>query len=372
MRIGFMLRNLREPGGIQVYTQNLLEELLAIESVHEFVMLYPDSLLVGHFGSRPRVREVVVRFPTRIGWDQLAIPWAARRLNLDLIVNPKLSVPILPGRPTVFTLHGAEQFAVPEVFPALDRFYTRLMMPVFCHRAAAIISTTRMGVEEIVRYVGADRRKIHPVYEAAHARFRLIPRSELGAIRERYRLPERFILFVGGLNPLKNFSNLLLAYRAIEREFEHSLVAVGFLRWKFEQDVARIAELGLGSRVIRTGFVSDEDLPAIYNLADALLLPSLYEGFGIPVLEAMACGCPVITSTTGCSPEVAGDAALLVDPRNVDEIAAAIRRVLSDTALRTRLIQAGLARSAQFSWRRAAEESLQVYELAARRGRRAA
>ena len=114
MRIGFMLRNLREPGGIQVYTQNLLEELLAIESVHEFVMLYPDSLLVGHFGSRPRVREVVVRFPTRFGWDQLAIPWAARRLNLDLIVNPKLSVPILPGRPTVFTLHGAEQFAVPD------------------------------------------------------------------------------------------------------------------------------------------------------------------------------------------------------------------------------------------------------------------
>jgi len=366
-----MLRNLREPGGIQVYTHNLLEELMALESVHEFVMLYPDAQFVGHFGSRPRVREEVVRFPTRLGWDQLAIPWAAHRLDLDLIVNPKLSVPVFAGRPTVFTLHGAEQFAVPEVFPVSDRFYTRIMMPIYCWRAAAVISTTRMGVDEIVRYVGADRRKLHPVHEAAHSRFRLLQRADLAAIRERYRLPERFVLFVGGLNPLKNFSNLLRAYQKIEGQVEHALVAVGFLRWKFAEDVARIEELGLESRVVRTGFVPDEDLPAIYNLADALLLPSLYEGFGIPVLEAMASGCPVITSTTGCTPEVAGDAALLVNPRDVDDIAHAILRVLSDSALRTRLIERGLDRAAEFSWRRAAEESLRVYEMAARRGRRA-
>jgi glycosyltransferase involved in cell wall biosynthesis len=228
-----------------------------------------------------------------------------------------------------------------------------------------------MGVDEIVRYVGADRRKLHPVHEAAHPRFRPLPRAELSAIRERYRLPERFLLFVGGLNPLKNFSNLLAAYHRVEGEFEHALVAVGFLRWKFERDVARIGELGLESRVIRTGFVPDEDLPAIYSLADALLLPSLYEGFGIPVLEAMACGCPVITSTTGCTPEVAGDAALLVNPRDVDAIAGAIRRVLRDSALRAQLIERGLARVAEFSWRKAAEESLRVYEIAARRGRSA-
>jgi len=370
MRIGFMLRNLRELGGIQVYTLNLLSELLALDSEHEFFLLYQDPQFLGRFGFNPRVREVVIRFPTKLGWDQLAVPWAALLLNLDLIVNPKLSVPLLSGTPSVFTLHGAEQFAVPEVFPAVDRIYSRIMMPIYCRRAAAIISTTQMGVDEIVHYVGADRRKLHPVHEAAHPRFRPWSEEELAPIRERYGLPERFLLFVGGLSPLKNFSNLLRAYKLLG-ESAPPLVAVGFLRWKYAEDVALIGELGLESRVIRTGFVPDEDLPGIYNLAQVLLLPSLYEGFGIPVLEAMACGTPVITSKTGCTPEVAGNAALLVDPRNVAEIAGTIQRLLDDPALQAELAERGRKRAPEFSWRRAAEESLQVYELAARRGRRA-
>ena len=371
MRIGFMLRNLRELGGIQVYTLNLLSELLALDSEHEFFLLYQNPQFLGRFGLSPRVREVVMRFPTKLGWDQVAVPWAAQRLKLDLIVNPKLSVPLFTAKPSVFTLHGAEQFAVPEVFPAVDRIYSRIMMPIYCRRAAAVISTTQMGVDEIVRYVGADRRKLHPVHEAAHPRFRPWSRAELEPIRARYRLPERFLLFVGGLSPLKNFSNLLRAYKQLG-ESAPPLVAVGFLRWKFAKDVALIQELGLESRVIRTGFVPDEDLPGIYNLAEMLLLPSLYEGFGIPVLEAMACGTPVITSKAGCTPEVAGEAALLVDPRNVPEIAGAIMRLLGDPALRAELVRRGAERARQFSWRRAAEESLKVYELAARREQRPA
>jgi glycosyltransferase involved in cell wall biosynthesis len=365
MRIGFMLRNLRELGGIQVYTLNLLDALVALDTEHEFVMLYQDPDFIGRFGSRPRVREEVVRFPSKLGWDQVAVPRAAERLRLDLIVNPKLSVPLFTRKPTVFTLHGAEQFAVPEVFPLGDRIYTRIMMPIFCRRAAAVLSTTRMGVDEIVRYVGADRRKLHPVHEAAHPRFKPLPPEALAPIRERYGLPERFILFVGGLNPLKNFSNLLRAFHRIRDQVDHQLVAVGFRRWKFERDVAAISELGLDSRVVQTGFVPDEDLPAIYNLADVLMLPSLYEGFGIPVLEAMACGCPVITSKAGCTPEVAGDAAVLVAPLDVEEIAGAMVRVLGDPALRMELRTRGLARAKQFSWHKAAVETLQVYELAA-------
>jgi glycosyltransferase involved in cell wall biosynthesis len=370
MRIGFMLRNLREQGGIKVYTLNLLEELLALDCPHEFVFLYPDPGLLGTYAGRPRVRELVVRFPSKLGWDQVAVPWVARRLDLDVIVNPKLSVPVFTGRPSVFTLHGAEQFAVPEVFGSFDRIYTSIMMPLFCRRAAGIISTTRMGVDEIVRYVGADRRKLHPVHEAAHPRFGPLDPPAAEVIRERYQLPDRFILFVGGLNPLKNFSNLLRAYKRLESELPHALVVVGFLRWKYAEDVALIDELGLGERVIRPGFVPDEDLPGIYNLADCLAFPSLYEGFGIPILEAMACGCPVVTTKTGCSPEVAGDAALLVDPRNVEEIAEGIARVLRDRQLSQELVERGREQASRFSWKRAAEESLAVYELAAatRRG----
>jgi len=365
MRIGFMLRNLGEQGGIQVYTTNLLGELLALDSPHEFVLLYRDPAFLGAYAGRPRVEEVVVRCPTKLLWDQVAVPWAARRLGLDVIVNPKLSVPLLTGRPTVFTLHGAEQFAVPEVFGRIDRFYTSLMMPVYCRRAGGIISTTHMGVDEIVRYVGADRRKLHPVHEAAHPRFQRLDPAACQEVKARYRLPDRFILFVGGINPLKNFSNLLRAFKGLAGELPHALVAVGFLRWKYARDVALIDELGLGDRVFRTGFVPDEDLPAIYNLAEVLALPSLYEGFGIPILEAMASGCPVVTSKTGCSPEVAGGAAILVDPREVGDIAAGLRQVLVDRELRRSLIERGLVRAAEFSWQRAARESLAVYERVA-------
>lgn len=368
MRIGFMLRNLRERGGIKVYTVNLLEELLALESGHEFIFLYDHASLLGTYAGQRQVEEVLVRFPTKLGWDQIAVPLAARRLGLDLIVNPKLSVPLLSSRPSVFTLHGAEQFAVPQVFAASDRFYTRIMMPIFCRRATAVISTTRMGVNEIVRYIGADRRKLHPVHEAAHPRFRPLPAAELTAVKERYQLPDRFILFVGGLNPLKNFSNLLRAMALLEDDVP--LVAVGFLRWKYERDVALVEELGLRNRVRQTGFVPDEDLPAIYNLAALLVLPSLYEGFGIPILEAMACGCPVVTSRTGCGPEVAGQAAVLVDPHRPESIAAGIRRVLADPALAAELVRRGLDQAAGFSWQKAARESLAVYEAAVAGARR--
>ncbi len=372
MRIGFMLRNLSEKGGIQVYTRNLLEELIALESPHTFVLLYRDPAFLGTYAGRPRVEEVVLPFPTKLLWDQMAVPRAARRLGLDIIVNPKLSVPLLAPCPTVFTLHGAEQFAVPQIFARSDRIYTAMMMPIYCRRAAAVISTTKMGVDEIVRYVGAERQKLHPVHEAAHPRFRHLDRAACAAIKERHRLPDRFILFVGGLNPLKNFSNLLRAYRLLSTDFPHALVAVGFLRWKYEGDVALIDELGLGERVVRPGFVPDDDLPAIYSLADALVLPSLYEGFGIPILEAMASGCPVVTTTTGCSPEVAGDAAILVDPYDPEDIARGIRRVIVEPELRRSLIERGLARAREFSWERAARESLAVYEQAAagRRGAR--
>ncbi len=365
MRIGFMLRNLRERGGIKVYTVNLLEELLALDTGHEFFFLYDTKRLLGTYAGRPRVTEVVIRFPTKLGWDQVAVPWAARRLALDLIVNPKLSVPVLSGRPAVFTLHGAEQFAVPEVFGRVDRIYTAFMMPIFCRKAAAVISTTRMGVDEIVRYVGAERAKLHPVHEAAHPRFRPLPAQALAPVKERYGLPDRFILFVGGVNPLKNVANLLRAFHALASELPHVLVMVGFQRWKFERDVALIDELGLRDRVLETGFVPDDDLPAIYNLAECLVLPSLYEGFGIPILEAMACGCPVVTSTAGCAPEVAGEAAVLVDPYRVEDIAGGIRRALGDPDLRARLVARGREHAAGFSWRRAARESLAVYEAAA-------
>jgi len=169
-------------------------------------------------------------------------------------------------------------------------------------------------------------------------------------------------LFVGGLAPLKNFGNLLRAYQKLDKKISINLVAVGFKRWKFESDLRLINELKLDGKVIFTGFVPDEDLPAIYSLAHQFILPSFYEGFGIPVLEAMACGCPVITSTTGCSSEVSGDAAVLIDPRDVDGIAEAMYKIAVDTDLRNKMVEKGLKRAKDFSWEKCARETLALFE----------
>jgi glycosyltransferase involved in cell wall biosynthesis len=169
-------------------------------------------------------------------------------------------------------------------------------------------------------------------------------------------------LFVGGLSPLKNFGNLLRAYEKVYKMFPHKLVFTGFKRWKFSKDLQLVDQLGLHDHVLFTDFIPDEDIPAMYNLADLFVFPSLYEGFGMPVLEAMACGCPVLTTETGCSPEVAGDAALLVDPYAPDKIAEAIQRLLTDEQLRQGLIEKGLVRAKQFGWERCARETLALFE----------
>ncbi|HEY3342008.1 MAG TPA: glycosyltransferase family 1 protein, partial [Anaerolineae bacterium] len=180
--------------------------------------------------------------------------------------------------------------------------------------------------------------------------------------KEKYHLPDHFLLWVGGISPLKNISNLLRAYAMVAGEIPHPLVMAGFLRWKFTGDLQLIDTLGLKDRVIFTNYVPPEDIPALYNLADIFVFPSIYEGFGLPILEAMACGCPVITSTTGYAPEVAGNAGLLVNPYRPEEIAAAMRTVLGNDTLRQKMIRDGLLWVKHFNWEKTARETLSLFE----------
>jgi glycosyltransferase involved in cell wall biosynthesis len=323
-----MLRHLGEPGGIGVYTINVLAALLRTNHEHHYVLFYNTEAHLGRFNSYPQVTEKVVPASNKLWWDQISIPRLSRQEGLDLVYNPKLSIPFFTKCKTVLVMHGAEQFAVPWAYKWYDRMYFSVANRLYCKRASAIISMTHTGAKDIARYMGADPRKLHVVYEAYNERCRVLDRTETVVIRKKYSLPERFLLFVGGLNPVKNFGNVLKAYKRIQNSYPHKLVVVGFKRWKYENDLELITQLGLQDQIVFTGFVPDEEIPAFYNLADVFLFPSLYEGFGIPVLEAMACGCPVITTKRGCSPEVAGDAACLVDPYSPDEIAEAIRLLL--------------------------------------------
>lgn len=211
---------------------------------------------------------------------------------------------------------------------------------------------------------GAKAEKTVWVHEGCGDHFfREPPSAEvLDQVRRRHGLPQRYVLFVGGINPLKNFTRLVEAFTRVRQRHGISLVVVGFNRWAFEKDVAFAQNHQASPHIHFPGFVPDEEMPHIYRTATVFFLPSIYEGFGIPVTEAFACDCPVVTSKTGSSPEVAGGAAMLVDPFDVDDMARGLERVLSDQALRQELIAKGRERAPLFRFERCARQTLQMIE----------
>jgi glycosyltransferase involved in cell wall biosynthesis len=366
MRIAIMLRTLDEKGGIGVYTYNLVRTLLAIAPHHEFLLLYRSAAHVGRFGTLPNVRERVVWARGKAMWDQVAVPWICRREGIDLVFHPKFTVPLFGAARSVMVLHGADWF-LPEAarfYTLLDRAYIRAFMPLYLRRAAAVLSVSRLTTEHFERIFGVPGGKIRTVYFAPAPHFRRVTdESRLAAVRNRYALPPRFILTLskhaGGER--KNMGGILAAYATLHGTVPHALVVGGQDCARFRQDYA-IPEEGWGRDVHFPGWIDQQDLPAVYSLADLFLYPSNQEAFPIPVTEAMACGTPIVTSAVNGLAEIAGDAALLVDPDDPAAIADTARHVLRETALRDQLVSAGLDRSREFSWETCARRTLAVLE----------
>ena len=367
MRIGVMLRHLdQHEGGVKVYTRSLLRHLLALDGGHEYVLLYADRRHLGTYGDLPNVRERFLPAPSKLAWDQAAVPLAARRERLDLVFNPKFSIPVLAGARSVFVLQGSDWFVMPWGSSWLDRLNHRFLIPLYCRRADAIIVVSNNIARDLVEHLGVDRSKIRTVYYGLSPIFRRVEDPErLAAARERYRLPERFMLFVGQIYPAKNFGGILRALSGLRGRLPHKLVVAGEPRSDYEEELGLMDQLGLRDDVVFTGWLPQEELPVLYSLADVFVFPSLYEGFGIPLLEAMACGCPIVTADVGSPPEVTDGAAVLVDPRDPRGIAEAIERVAQDPGLRRDLVERGLARVRGFTWERCARETLAVLETVA-------
>lgn len=361
MKVALMLRSLHERGGINVYTVNLIENILKLDSETEYLFLYYDKNSLGCYASYTNVKEIWINAPTKLLWDQIGVPSVLRRENVDIVFNPKLSIPLITKSKKLLMIHGAEQFAVPNAFQWFDRIYTRMAMPLYAKVADKILATTRLGIEDLSHYLGVDRNKFDFVHEGVHKRFKLLPEEQLNTVRQKYRLPPKYILFIGGLYPLKNFKRIVAAFKTICHRIEHKLVVVGFKRFKVHREIESAKNLMKHGKIMMAGFVPDEDLPAFYNMADCLVFPSLYEGFGLPVLEAMACNCPVVASKSGCTKEITQDAAFLVDPYNESEIAKGLIKVITNSNLRENLIEKGEKRVRQFSWEKCAAETVEVF-----------
>lgn len=354
--------------GVSNYVEALLTHLGQVDRDNRYTVYTTRGLDAAALGLPPNFVVRPSRLPTinprvRIPWEQLLAPVLLRLSRADVFHGVLNVAPLACPVPSVITIHDLAFLSFPQTFRRLNRTYLTWATRTSARRAGRILAVSEFTKQEIVRLLGVPAERIVVTYDACDARFAPPDAAALAAFRARSGLPERFILFVSTLEPRKNVPTLLDAYARIASSTDAPLIIGGGKGWLYEPIFARLESLGLGDRVRFAGFIDAADLPLWYAAATVFTLPSLYEGFGMPLLEAMACGTPVVTSSSSSLPEVVGDAGLIVPPTDADALAAALLRVLEDAGLRADLRERGLRRARRFTWRETAERTLGAYHV---------
>ncbi|HEY6308104.1 MAG TPA: glycosyltransferase family 1 protein [Candidatus Angelobacter sp.] len=369
MKIAFDLRRIKNPG-IGRYMKCLVEAVLARAPEHEYLLILPpDAKEVITFQDR-RVEKVLSPSTYYSLQEQVELPRLLRRHKADLLHAPHFNIPLMRPCPTVVTIHDVIYLACKQDMPSrLGRLYYHVMMAAAVRLADRVLTVSEFSRNEILRYLNADPAKIAVVYSGVDPAFqRVCDAAQIEAVLSKYRIDEDYILYTGICKPRKNHAGLLRAFREFLKSGESAkLVIAGPIgNREAEADLRRFGnELGIAGKLIFTGFVPESDLASLYSAARVYACPSLYEGFGFTVLEAMTCGVPVVCSRNTSLAEVAGDAALHADSQNPHEFAAALRRAFSEEELRRQLIEKGHSNCRRFSWQRAASATLAAYERVA-------
>ncbi len=366
------------------YINHLIRRLTRLEDENEYVLVHASRFTLQASGDSQRVSCTLQPVPTpfdsisedlaKLWFEQVAFPRLCRRQGLEIAHVPYFASPLFPSIPTVVTVHDL----IPMLLPAyrgsvLVRLYTRLVAAA-ARKADMVLTDSQASQQDIVRLLGIPAERVCVIYLAVDDIYRpVLDEHRLTETRRKYGLPENYLLYLGGFDRRKNVPTLLKAFAQLAkdsgfeiRDSEIFLVIAGRLPEKgssfFPDPRPIVQRLGIGGQVVFTGWVPEEDKPALYSGARALVFPSLYEGFGLPPLEALACGTPVIASNRGSLPEIVGDGGVLVEPDDVEGLAAAMEKLLADDDLRTNLRQKGLAHAARFSWEKTARETLAVYQ----------
>jgi glycosyltransferase involved in cell wall biosynthesis len=361
MKIAFDLRRIGNPG-IGRYMKCLTESIVAQAPEHEYLLILPPNGedLVGV----PQTAKICPRLKYYSLREQIELPRILSRHKIDLLHAPHFLLPLARPCPAVATIHDVIYLACPQDLSSFaGRLYYRVMMNACSRLATRIITDSEYSKSEIVRYLRADPAKIEVIYPGVDPGFhRVTDPARLDAVRSRYGIDRDYILCVGIYKPRKNHAGLLRAFqRLLESGSRAQLVIAGPMA-EGEPALRRLAvELGVAKHVVFTGFVDESDLCALYSAATVYACPSFYEGFGFTVLEAMACGTPVVCLSATSLPEVAGTAALYSDPRDPEQMASQLRRVFSDAALRNALIEQGRENLRRFNWADTARQTLAVY-----------
>jgi glycosyltransferase involved in cell wall biosynthesis len=354
-------------GGISRYIYHLLAQLRMLPTDDQFTAYVGRLPVDGALAPTPRFRLRAAGLPTerppvRILWEQAVQPAALRRADVDLLHSLAFVQPALWRGPSVVSFMDLSFLRFPRAFNRGNRLYLTTMARAAVRRADHLLAISESTRQDLIRLLGARPDQVTVTYCGVDPAFQPLDPVAVHAYRAQRGLPDQFILYVGTLEPRKNVPRLLEAYAALRRQGPTPpLVLAGGRGWGQLGIEARLAALGLAESVRLLGYVPTAELPLCYNAASVFVYPSLYEGFGLPPLEALACGTPVVASNASSVPEAVGDAALLVGPRDVAGLAAALAVALDDTALRERLRIAGLAHARGFSWRRMAEQTHAVY-----------
>jgi len=364
MKIGIAARGLDGQGGPKQYIESLLSALAKVNEKHELYYFYNSPDFIGKY---PKVKEIVLESSSKLFWDYYLIPKAVKTYEIDVILLPKNVLPFFINCKSIIVIHDLAYY-MPKLnaYPFIDTTYMKSMIKSSAKRANHIIAISENTKKDIIKFTGIEEDKITVVYEASDRKYgQIFDKTELDVVKTKYNLPEQFIFCCDSITPRKNTARLLAAFDLIKDKIPHKLVLTGGVSWNSKK-VNELVE-NMEESVMKLGYVSDEDMPLLYNLADLFVYPSLYEGFGLPPLEAMACGCPVITSNTSSIPEVVGDAEVMVDPDSIADLAKAMYEVLTDDELRENMSRKGLERAKNFSWETCANDTLDVLEEIMRR-----
>jgi glycosyltransferase involved in cell wall biosynthesis len=349
--------------GIHHYIAQVLHHLPTGEGLEYVVFTRHEA----DFLQRAGMTAVSTAWPTekrlvRIAWEQIAWPWRARRLAVNLLHSTAFVTPLFSPCPAVLTVYDLSFLYFPDSFLAHQRWYLTSQTRRSCQQARRVITISESGRQDVHRFFGVPLAQIDVVVPGVDVVYRPYPVEVVEEFRQEKGYG-RYLLHVGTLQPRKNIPTLLEAFAQLAVPDLH-LVLIGGKGWLYEAIFARVQALGLAERVHFTGYVPDDELPLWYNAAELLVMPSLYEGFGLPVLEAMACGTPVIAAHNSSLPEAVGEAGLLFEPENANELAARITAVCHDPQLSATMRAHGLAHASQFSWERAGRETAAVYHAA--------
>ena len=378
MRIGIdYTAAVRQGGGIGRYTRNLIRALAQLDTENQYILFvaggwgegdglgpWPDSFQVRAIPLSDRWVHIL--------WQRLRLPVPVQAITgaLDLFHSPDFVLPPTGRTPSILTVHDLSFLRVPQFFVPGFREYLERAVSRAVDRAACILADSESTRVDLMQLMAVEPERVTVLYPGVEPRFRPVKEADmLAAVRARYDLPGRFILGLSTVQPRKNFDGLIEAFRRLLARSADGpeiadlhLVIAGGKGWMYEDTLALVKRAGLEGRVHFPGFVAEADLPALYCLAGAFAFPSWYEGFGLPVLEAMACGTPVVAADNSSLPEVVGEAGLLVDAGDPDALSEALGRLLRDEALQGRLFRAGLDQARCFTWEEAAQQLLHVYK----------